>query len=562
MMADIFRRAEKTIVWLGAEDEFTSDALKVIRSIGQLQGTVDRSTVRYTSFYGDKDCYESLGISPLTYHNWLGFLAFINRPWFERAWVVQELALARSAILVCGSHVLPWEQLSKTLTFLKKSKWYHHLATHKLRHIKQLQHNPGRYRKLLQSNISVALSAIYLDRTRLVVQKGGGKLSAKDFIGDDFRKLIETHRFTKTTDPRDKIYAFLGLCNRTLPPFNLKTNVISPDYSTTVRELYTNVASSILLSQHELSLLSHVQDASWTSIDKLPSWVPDWSVPQIPYPLRLRGRPDWNASRDMFWQFDRASSELRNGKLCVQGVKIDNVENTAKLRSESTDEASFWSHIVSLALTIAKDYPISYSNGYQPSRFEVLWRTLMTNTYARRHPAPASCGQLFIDYVLNLQIRHQLVPWSADVEFQPHQSPMFVRKNAQWHALLSAEPSNSQFGLSLYESRFNDVVRAMFQGSYNPIGLAQLQHEIDHAAGSLRRVFNTTKGFLGTGAISLRGGDELWVLYGAQVPFILRKDEEGPNPRQYKLIGEAYCHGLMHGKGLRMGLPEQDIVLV
>ena len=84
-MADVFKRADGVIVWLGKEDEFTNDALTTIRRISAIPEK-DWPLVPYTSFYNPEQ--SQLGYSSdLTFHNWLGFMVLINRPWFKRTWV-------------------------------------------------------------------------------------------------------------------------------------------------------------------------------------------------------------------------------------------------------------------------------------------------------------------------------------------------------------------------------------------------------------------------------------------------------------------------------------------
>ena len=86
-MAEVFRKATGVIVWLGRADEYTADALEVIHRVSAIPES-DWPLVPYTSFYDPN----AVGHSPkpnLTYHNWLGFIALINRPWFQRAWVSQ-----------------------------------------------------------------------------------------------------------------------------------------------------------------------------------------------------------------------------------------------------------------------------------------------------------------------------------------------------------------------------------------------------------------------------------------------------------------------------------------
>ena len=84
-MAEVYTRADGVIVWLGKEDEFTDDALTTIRSISALPKE-DWPLVPYTSFYSCEESQSSFTRN-LTFHNWLGFMVLINRPWFKRAWV-------------------------------------------------------------------------------------------------------------------------------------------------------------------------------------------------------------------------------------------------------------------------------------------------------------------------------------------------------------------------------------------------------------------------------------------------------------------------------------------
>ncbi len=84
-MADVYKRADGVIVWLGKEDEFTQDALTTIRSISAIPKE-EWPLIPYTSFYNSEES-QSKYTKNLTFHNWLGFMVLINRPWFKRAWV-------------------------------------------------------------------------------------------------------------------------------------------------------------------------------------------------------------------------------------------------------------------------------------------------------------------------------------------------------------------------------------------------------------------------------------------------------------------------------------------
>jgi hypothetical protein len=63
---------------------------------------------------------------------------------------------------------------------------------------------------------------------------------------------------------------------------------------------------------------------------------------------------------------------------------------------------------------------------------------------------------------------------------------------------------------------------------------------------SERSLFTTSKGYIGLGPGAVREGDQVCVLYGGIVPFVLRARDPW-----YHLIGEAYVHGLMRGEVIK-----------
>ena len=513
MMANIFQAALGVIVWLGIEDQFTEDAFTTIDRLAAIpRPTWD--SIDYTDFFKSQWQSNKTIESP-SHWNWLGFLAFINRPWFKRAWVVQELALARYALLVCGSRSLPWPRLDHTLSFIRAKRWYHHLHTEKIGHIDTVRMEPGIYGDFLKSRSIFHMSAFALARTRRWVVANRKQNKAPTTL----EKLIQMHRETQAKDPRDKIYAFMGLADtKTLSVSDLPS-LAEPDYKLPVQDVYTRVTISLLLSSGDLHLLSHVQDSSRTKLQGLPSWVPDYSVQLVPYPLAFRGATAWSACGKLGWIPDKDA--MLEGLLKVEGYMIGRVEETSIMPYEASDNATCWSSIVNLAMGMSDYYPVQARQHFPQTRIEALWRTMMTDTYSRKHPAPSSCGMLFIDYVLNLQTRHTLTPWS-NIDFQPHQTPTRTQTPA-WQELFAKEPLDSPFGPRLYRQRMSAVMEDVFRGTYSPIQLSQLQHEFDIASGSLRRIFRTHNGLLGTGARSLKPGDEVWIVGGAQVPLIMRR---------------------------------------
>jgi hypothetical protein len=71
------------------------------------------------------------------------------------------------------------------------------------------------------------------------------------------------------------------------------------------------------------------------------------------------------------------------------------------------------------------------------------------------------------------------------------------------------------------------------------------------------RPFITGKGHIGMGPKTLEEGDVIMVPLGSKVPYAVRKREEGG----YRLVGEAYTHGIMDGEILEMDCPVEMVEL-
>lgn len=72
-----------------------------------------------------------------------------------------------------------------------------------------------------------------------------------------------------------------------------------------------------------------------------------------------------------------------------------------------------------------------------------------------------------------------------------------------------------------------------------------------------RQLGTIDDGQLGLFPGSSKVGDSVWILSGARVPFVLRGDESGG----LRLVGEAYIHGVMHGKAVSETTILQDVCI-
>jgi hypothetical protein len=63
-----------------------------------------------------------------------------------------------------------------------------------------------------------------------------------------------------------------------------------------------------------------------------------------------------------------------------------------------------------------------------------------------------------------------------------------------------------------------------------------------------RRLCKSSQGYIGLMPESAKEGDEIWLIPGSKVPFVLRKLHPAG---AYQFFGEAYVHGIMHGEWRR-----------
>jgi hypothetical protein len=299
---------------------------------------------------------------------WVAFQKLMERPWWRRIWVVQEVAAAKNDIWVgCGSYWLPWEKfLGAALT------------------IESYKNHPFVQRI---ARLGVGASAI-LDKSKFRA-KTDGRL---DKFGG-LLNLLFYFRNYEATDPRDRVFALLGF-TPSIP--------VVPDYTKTAEEVYEELVRTSIQVTGSCMMIFLCRKPKRL---QLPSWVPDFSV----------NLPDdaWNVSCPLgFFGADgnnwanvgvpSAGCTLnprdQKGKLTVNGFVYDTPLVLGPVWDGTLEErqSRFYKIIPEYQRLLDETDSSHFPHLTGQHRNECFWRTLIWNANKEdRYPAPAEFGKLF-----------------------------------------------------------------------------------------------------------------------------------------------------------------------
>lgn len=186
---------------------------------------------------------------------WKAVASLWRREWWHRSWIVQEIALAPEALIFCGNHHVTWMQLCETVHVFRQHISFLWFVEH-----------PFKKRALELMDFLIIDHWPFRILANLVVETRGQSTSG---IPPELIVAMGSIRGTRCKDPRDKLYAAIGISNDRIP--------VKVDYSLSVEEVYASVARLFIETYQNLSLLSYcsLDSKSFT----IPSWVPDWRIP-------------------------------------------------------------------------------------------------------------------------------------------------------------------------------------------------------------------------------------------------------------------------------------------
>jgi len=516
-----YQDARDVVVWLGEAEADSGEAVKILEQISKMG--------RYNTAQSSKTIGTDL--------QWAAVRKFFKIPWFERVWIVQEVALAKAISIHIGPYTIEWS------TFVKAIQWY-------------IEDIDFVYKSIVDSdsffNNACSLREAWARRTFL------------EGSADSIQFLLGVFGHWKATCPSDKVYGLLGLSNEH------DAEGLLVDYDLSITQIFSNVVRFHIERDRRLDILAQCHNPP--IFQGLPSWVPDWTPDRmyrqtlsesyrppgsakvlfqpadeaggnrwlipVNLPLPAEGYGTWEQSPSIplemnfsatlhtKTEFKFPAQENMPSFRCLQGADpsaesimvlagcvVDEIESVSKplfRPKEDVDDSKFmleWEEFALLSpLVDGVECPYG---GTLEARIEVYWRTLITDRIFQSRGnirATKQCGRLFEQWRLNMinnaDPADVNVPVTeATVDFNDPTSASQFRYNKLATESLSQIKQNAAknaFFLDLFSSPNSDISPAQIE-TYNrllntPTNVFQEEYEIwkERAGSSSREIGQNT----------------------------------------------------------------------
>ncbi|KAI1122512.1 heterokaryon incompatibility protein-domain-containing protein [Nemania abortiva] len=569
LMREIYQDARRVLVWLGpaAQDDdlafetlqrlsgywteiserWASDKLSVLK-LGSF-----RNTLREL-FGGDAGQQKDIEDDPrfgLQAREITALRRVLERPWWRRTWVIQELCLAKEAVMICGHATLSWEELA---------------------HGYLVAVGPGGLLTTIGATEEIdCCQKMYQLKKEIQQQKSASDASpvASGHAAIDMLTLVQMSNKFETSRPHDRIYGVLGLATlhpARRPLMDAGPSIV-PDYAITAEECFQNAAIAMIMDTGSLEVLTDPTYRLKKGVN-LPSWVPHWGY----NPFESSENKAWGSSTP-FTPY--ISIAILAALLRAQESKLNACGENATCKPRVIDGSILVleGHIVDSITTIGPALDAQLEDDS-----EEKW-----SQYAEQGASIsfAKIPSLIIQVLVRVAtFVGALVSWE-DIAFANPADPTRAEQESYIRAILSDRMFKSiDTSLEIYQRDWSPIIRWLRWLSllkalgarpgavtlYNIVaGITVLvflafsktkSHLVTIAGAMETRMARTDTGHLARLPGAVRVGDKIALLKGSKMPVVIR-----PAKPRWEFVGCCYVDGIMYGEGWRSNLV-QEIELV
>ncbi|KAH6892504.1 heterokaryon incompatibility protein-domain-containing protein [Thelonectria olida] len=499
LMRFIYEESSRVVIFLGPSTKMTEKGLTFVQDFH------DRVIKSNDSEKLMQWLFETASKDDL----WLTVaLEILSKAWWSRSWIFQEILCAPAATVHCGRQSVSWaafETMAQTINELEAPL-------------------------LARQNMGMrVLIAKYLDLYNFVLFRQQRPLSPLTLA-----EALQTRRRALATDPRDKVFAVLGVCKDEIvaefPPPPPSSDELRVDYTRSIADVYTGTVKHIVRNSHSLDILAACQNP--LRLNDLPSWAPDWTTPRNNHPIidvDTWGRIH-HASGKVPYFGDLIRSLADDGDaIVVRGIAVTTIQGIGfPYVGDSETLKAILSKWRELAILTSRFHPdgtpgsigeeIPCDGSFRCASGVTIQEGFTTTIRVGRTPTV----DLFSDSDSD-----------ADTDSGPTEESQAVETAAaREHAREARAEGAGERALKR-------------QKEYT----AQLEQAFQLAAENRRFFITGRGGFMGLGPVEMELGDVVSVLLGSHVATILRRLQTGTEGREeFVIVGEAYMHGIMNGE--------------
>ena len=205
-MGQIYAQATEAFAWLGPSDNDSDLALKALKNVSSQNAVPDIPSMAIRTLF--------------------------ERPFWRRMWIIQEMAKPRKVLFGCGKESISWSALMDAVR-----------------------------RKDIQRLLSKEQEELLKALEKFKTWELGTQILPLS------RALVISRKFL-ATDPRDKLYALLGLASDSSKVVPL------PNYSNPVSNVFLQATQRMMINLGDVAIILLARRRAG-NVD-LPSWYPDW----------------------------------------------------------------------------------------------------------------------------------------------------------------------------------------------------------------------------------------------------------------------------------------------
>ncbi|KAH6712358.1 heterokaryon incompatibility protein-domain-containing protein [Leptodontidium sp. MPI-SDFR-AT-0119] len=592
LMCEIYRNATATICFLGPEISTTQTMFTMLEKLAEESKTINEgrlnSAETLPAFVSDLPRHP---VRTKVFEEYFAdgtIVDIATRTWWHRAWTVQELMLSSNATLMIGKYTITWDDLCAAVDHgLNMQIWEHVFLGFIV--------NP-----VVVPYISMRA---LMNRYRLPDQL--------DTPAVDLTRLLVHCRHRESQDPRDKIYAVLGILrdahSEALKADAIDAPKVEVGYGKDVREVYRSMSRELVLKANNLDVLGICPKSK---LD-LPSWVSDWSATdRIGSPLMQDSLERTRTTHATKHTKANARFSSDTSRLIIHGFEVTTITALSDILPVpvmhntlgSKDSALLENFIKSLMpkddssipyAALAPDFESTIAN--KDSRLVTKFGIYLRHTYSSKNFGPSWTANLLLlasllIYTLKLvakmilfdyrsqvednravmSIFHTLFAWEKFAAEHEPTNPGIEHSEVYWHTLCSGtykDPNSPEDTKLIYEHWYNLLQPLRkFVTRYNWLSRAFPSLAIAvymratwatygdfwpyMVASQYRRLGKLGNGWLGMMPGDAKVGDIVILARGGRVPLVVREEalNGGDVQKRMRFVGEAYVHGIMDGE--------------